>query len=75
MAQPRLRSQISISEGIQGGLPVFAGTRVPIQTMFDFLEDGYSIEKFVEQHPTVSRKQAVAVLEELRGRVLEAAAG
>ncbi len=75
MAQPPLRSQISISEDIQGGLPVFAGTRVPIQTMFDFLEDGYSIEQFVAQHPTVSRKQAVAVLEELRGRVLESAAG
>lgn len=68
-------SQISVSDDIQGGLPVFSGTRVPIQVMFDFLEDGYTIEDFVEQHPTVSREQAVAVLEELRGKALEAASG
>ncbi len=74
MGQRRL-SQISISKEIQGGIPVYAGTRVPIQAMFDFLEDGYTIEDFVERHPTVTREQAVAVLEELRGRVLESAAG
>jgi uncharacterized protein (DUF433 family) len=46
-----------------GGVPVFAGTRVPIQNLFDYLEGGESLEDFVEGFPPVTREQAVAVLE------------
>ncbi len=45
------------------GTPVFAGTRVPIKNLFDYLEGGESLDDFLEGFPPVSRKQAVAVLE------------
>ena len=44
------------------GTPVFSGTRVPIKHLFDYLESGESLEEFLDQFPTVSREQAVAVL-------------
>jgi uncharacterized protein (DUF433 family) len=44
------------------GTPVFTGTRVPITHLFDYLEGGESLEEFLDQFPTVSREQAVAVL-------------
>jgi uncharacterized protein (DUF433 family) len=53
-----------------GGTPVFRGTRVPIQNLFDSLETGESVERFLEQYPTVSREQVVAVLEESKERLL-----
>lgn len=53
-----------------GGTPVFRGTRVPIQNLFDSLETGESVEQFLEQYPTVSREQVVAVLEESKERLL-----
>ena len=46
-----------------GGTPVFAGTRVPIQNLFDYIEGGESLEDFLDGFPPVTRKQAVAVLE------------
>jgi uncharacterized protein (DUF433 family) len=49
---------------ILGGTPVFRGTRVPIQTLFDYLEGGETIEEFLQGFPTVSREAAVAALEE-----------
>ncbi|MGI8470374.1 MAG: DUF433 domain-containing protein [Pyrinomonadaceae bacterium] len=45
------------------GMPVFAGTRVPIKNLFDYLEGGESLEDFLEGFPPVSRAQAIAVLE------------
>lgn len=51
------------SQAILGGTPVFAGTRVPIQTLLDYLEAGDRLDDFLEQFPTVSREQAVAFLE------------
>ena len=48
---------------ILGGTPVFAGTRVPLQNLFDFLEAGDSIDAFLDEFPSVSRDKAVAVLE------------
>lgn len=45
-----------------GGTPVFSGTRVPIKHLFDYLEGGDSLETFLDQFPTVSRDQALAVL-------------
>jgi uncharacterized protein (DUF433 family) len=49
---------------ILGGTPVFAGTRVPVDALIDFLEGGDTIEDFLENYPGVSREQAVAFLEE-----------
>ena len=48
---------------ILGGTPVFIATRVPVKNLFDYLEGGYTLEQFLEQFPTVSRKQAIAALE------------
>jgi len=49
---------------ILGGTPVFRGTRVPVQVLFDYLEGGETLEDFLEGFPTVSRESAVAALEE-----------
>jgi len=49
---------------ILGGVPVFAGTRVPVKTLFDYLEDDYSLTEFLAFFPTVSREIALAVLEQ-----------
>lgn len=55
---------VSISKDVMGGTPVFAGTRVPIQTLMDFLKAGDSIDDFVEGFPTVSREQVVEYLKQ-----------
>jgi uncharacterized protein (DUF433 family) len=49
---------------ILGGTPVFRGTRVPLQLLFDSLERGHTLEQFLEGYPTVSREMAVAALQE-----------
>ncbi len=46
-----------------GGTPVFAGTRVPVQTLIEYLEAGHPLDHFIDQFPSVSREHAVAVLE------------
>jgi uncharacterized protein (DUF433 family) len=48
---------------IMGGTPVFVGTRVPVSTLFDYIESKEGIEDFLNEFPTVSREQAVAALE------------
>jgi uncharacterized protein (DUF433 family) len=48
---------------IMGGTPVFMGTRVPVKTLFDWIEDGETLDYFLENFPSVSREQAIAVLE------------
>jgi len=48
---------------IQGGVPVFAGTRVPVKNLFDYLEAGDSLDDFLKSFPSVTREQAVAALE------------
>ncbi len=55
---------------ILGGTPVFRGTRVPIQTLFDYLEGGETLEDFLEGFPTVSRELAIAALEEAKHLLL-----
>ena len=57
---------------IMGGEPVFAGTRVPIKTLTDYLEGGDSIDVFVDHFPSVSRDQAIAFLEVARERLCAA---
>lgn len=54
---------ITIDRDIQSGLPVFSGTRVPVQTFFWHLEKGISIKGFLEDFPSVSWKQAIGVLQ------------
>jgi uncharacterized protein (DUF433 family) len=58
---------------ILGGTPVFAGTRVPVQSLFDHLEAGDSLDDFLEGFPSVKRKQAVTVLEESCHKILQPA--
>jgi uncharacterized protein (DUF433 family) len=60
---------ISRSDDIMGGAPVFAGTRVPAETLFDYIEAGDSIDDFLEGFPRVRRDQVIAFLEEARGRL------
>ena len=55
------------------GATVFAGTRVPVDTLFEYLEAGDNLDEFLRQFPTVTRKQAVAVLEAAKRRANEAA--
>lgn len=59
-------SIISASPEIMGGTPVFAGTRVPIQTLLDYLKAGESIDDFLDGFPTVTRAQVIALLEEAK---------
>ncbi len=56
-----------------GGAAVFHGTRVPVQSLLDYLEAGDSIDDFLEGFPTLTREQVIAFLEEARDRVIAAA--
>ncbi len=53
-----------------GGTPVFAGTRVPVQTLLDYLEAGHALDDFLDDFPTVRREQATALLQLLKQAVL-----
>ena len=61
---------ISCSPDIMGGTPVFYGTRLPVQTLLDYLEAGATIDEFLEGFPTVKRDQVVAFLEEAKARMV-----
>ena len=61
---------ITVDPEILGGTPVFAGTRVPVKTLFDHLEAGESLEVFLSDFPSVSRDLAIAVLEEAQAALL-----
>ena len=61
---------ITRSPEILGGTPVFAGTRVPVQTLLDYLAHGESIDEFLEGFPTVKRQQVIAFLEEAKARMV-----
>jgi uncharacterized protein (DUF433 family) len=65
-----MSSHITYDPGILGGEPVFAGTRVPVKSLFDHLEAGDSIEEFLEGFPSVQREQVIALLEEARAHAL-----
>ena len=57
---------ISCRDDVMGGAPVFFGTRVPVQTLLDYLEAGESIDDFLEGFPSVRREQVIAFLEEAK---------
>lgn len=69
MAEPIVTS----SPDILSGTPVFAGTRVPIQALIDYLEGGDTIDDFLAGFPTVRREQVVAFLEEATARMISKA--
>ncbi|MGH7771966.1 MAG: DUF433 domain-containing protein [Candidatus Binatia bacterium] len=61
---------VTRSDKVMSGAVVFAGTRVPVQTLIDYLEEGDRLDDFLEDFPTVSREHAVAVLELMKESVL-----
>ncbi len=61
---------VHIDPEILGGTPVFVGTRVPFQTLLDYLEAGDPLDEFLEDFPTVSRVQAIAGLEAAKESLL-----
>lgn len=61
---------VTSSPDVMGGTPVFAGTRVPVENLLDYLEGGESIDDFLEGFPSVTREQVIAFLEETKARVL-----
>lgn len=63
---------VSRSPEVMGGTPVFSGSRVPIQTLLDYLEAGESIDDFIEGFPSVSRGQVIAFLEQAKDRLIAA---
>jgi uncharacterized protein (DUF433 family) len=63
---------VSQNPDVLGGEPVFAGTRVPVKSLFDHLEAGDSIEQFLEGFPSVKREQVIALLEEARQHAVAA---
>lgn len=62
---------ITVSPDIMGGTPVFAKTRVPVQTLLDYLKAGESIDDFLEGFPTVTKEQVVAFLEEAEEQIVK----
>jgi len=58
-----LYGQISIDPEVMSGAPVFAGTRVPVQNLFDYIEGGEDLSEFLDDFPSVSKEVALAVLE------------
>lgn len=62
---------ITSSPDVMSGAPVFAGTRVPVQTLLDYLKGGDSIDEFLEGFPTVTREQVIAFLEEAEEQIIK----
>ena len=58
-----LYGQINIDPEIMSGTPVFTGTRVPVQNLFDYIESGDGLAEFLDDFPSVSKQQAIAVFE------------
>jgi uncharacterized protein (DUF433 family) len=61
---------IQRSEEILGGTPVFAGTRVPLQSLIDYLKRGHSLDEFLSDFPTVRREQAEGVLDAAKAAIV-----
>ncbi|MBG1262234.1 DUF433 domain-containing protein [Halotia wernerae UHCC 0503] len=62
---------ITASPDVMSGTPVFAGTRVPVQTLLDYLKAGDSIDDFLDGFPTVKREQVIAFLEAAQAQILK----
>jgi uncharacterized protein (DUF433 family) len=64
---------VNVDQNVMHGTPCFAGTRVAVRTLFDWVEEGHTIDYFLEQFPSVSRAQVLEVLESAKRRMLEEA--
>ena len=64
-----IKDYISIDKDVLSGQVVFKGTRVPVESLFDHLEEGVSLDEFLDEFPTVTKDQAIAVIE-IAGRLL-----
>lgn len=70
-----MKSKFVVSDPeIMSGTPCFSGTRVPVKTIFDYLEGGETLDEFLDDFPTVCREMAIAVLEEAKAQLLTPAA-
>jgi uncharacterized protein (DUF433 family) len=68
----RMNTQIVVSSPeVMGGTPVFAGTRVPVQTLMDYIKGGESIDDFLDGFPTVTREQVIAFLEVAQEQIVK----
>jgi uncharacterized protein (DUF433 family) len=64
------RDLITVNPNILGGTPVFKGTRVPVKTLFEYLENDYTLEEFLECFPSVTREMACRLLERSEAALL-----
>lgn len=62
---------ITSSRDVMGGTPVFAGTRVPVQTLIDYIKGGDSIDDFLDGFPTVTKEQVITFLEEAQQQMIK----
>jgi uncharacterized protein (DUF433 family) len=67
------RAIVCRSPDVMGGTPVFSGTRVPVQTLFDYLEAGESIDEFLAGFPSVTRERVIEFLEAAKDSLVESA--
>jgi uncharacterized protein (DUF433 family) len=65
-----MKQHIEVDPEIMSGVPVFRGTRVPVQSLFEYLEDNLSLDEFLDCFPTVRREDAIAVLEHSKSELL-----
>ena len=65
---------LTVDPEILGGTPVFKGTRVPVKSLFDYLENNYTLEEFLECFPSVTREMACRILDQSESALLTAAA-
>jgi uncharacterized protein (DUF433 family) len=65
-----LPTVVSVNPKILGGVPVFSGTRVPVESLFDYLKRGRTIDYFLEQFPTVKREQVQQLLDDAKAKAL-----
>ncbi len=66
-----LAGVVSVDPEIMHGTPCFAGTRVPVQTLLDYIEDGDTLDSFLGDFPTVKREQAIQFLERAKDQLIE----
>ncbi len=66
-----LAGVVSVDAGIMHGTPCFTGTRVPVQTLLDYIEDGDTLDSFLRDFPRVTREQAIEFLELAKAQLIE----
>ncbi len=69
-----IRELITVDPDVLGGTPVFKGSRVPVKSLFEYLEDNYTLDEFLECFPSVTREMARRVLEQSESALLSPAA-